>query len=78
MKARSSVRRRGRSTGLLDWRQLKEGEVVNIVRNAQIISEGLVDEVSDSGRVLWLKNRAQETEVYIVSEGFTVQRPAEC
>jgi hypothetical protein len=78
MKARSSVRRRSQSTRLSDWRELEEGELVNIVRDAQVISEGLVDEVSDSGRVLWLKSRAQVTEVFSVSEGVIVQRPGAC
>jgi hypothetical protein len=78
MKARSSVRQRSQTMRTVDWRELKEGEAVHIVRNARIIFEGLVDEVSDSGRVLWLKNYSQETEVFNLSEGVIVQRVGTC
>jgi len=78
MKARSSVRPRSRTMRLADWRELEEGEAVNIIRNARIISKGLVDEVSDSGRVLWIKTHAQETEVFNLSEGVIVERVGAC
>lgn len=73
MKVRTSVRRR---TGTIqaDWHELQSGERVYILKNSQVISAGQVEEVSDSGRVLWISNSSSRTEFYTMSEGISVQR----
>jgi len=73
MKARTLVRR-SIPTELEGWRDLRVGDAVHIMKNAQVVSRGLVEEVSDSGRVLWIKNESLAIEIYNQSDGVSVRR----
>ena len=74
MKARKTSWAARRNAALTDWRELRHGEPVNIVRNAQIIARGQVEEVSESGRVLWIVDNQSETQAFLASDGVLVQR----
>jgi uncharacterized Zn ribbon protein len=73
MKVRTTVENRRRSI-LRDWRELQTGDDVTIVKDAKVVATGQVEEVSNSGRVLWIKNTTSQTEVFMMSEGAFVQR----
>ena len=73
MKARTLVRR-SIPTELEDWRDLRVGDAVHIMKNAQVVSRGLVEEVSDSGRVLWIKNESLASEIYNQSDGVSARK----
>jgi len=73
MKARTLVRR-SIPTELEDWRDLCVGDAVHIMKNAQVVSRGLVEEVSDSGRVLWIKNESLASEIYNQSDGVSARK----
>jgi hypothetical protein len=75
MKARDVYKRQRNNALLSDWRELRDGERVNILRNARIIAQGRVEEVSESGGVLWIVNDRSENQAFLKSDGIFVHRP---
>ena len=73
MKARTTTRH-GKQPALTDWRELDDGEVVNILKNAKSVTQGRVDEVSGSGGVLWILDDKAETQAFFKSDGVFVMR----
>lgn len=58
-----------------DWRSLKMGDRVEILKHAQLLAAGEVEEVSSSGNVLWLVPEApSETQLFLKSDGVQVRR----
>lgn len=76
MKARGAVltRRGAYQAPVENWTQLTVGEVVEVVRHAQVVARGAVEEVSLSGNVLWLVSGAQERQLCLKSDGVIVRR----
>ena len=77
MKARGTVmsRRQATATVVSDWRSLKAGDRVEILKHAQVIAAGEVEEISLSGNVLWLVPAVpSETELFLKSDGVEVRR----
>jgi len=74
MKARETIQERRKHAALSDWRELQEGEPVNIVRQARIIAQGRVEEVSGSGGVLWIVDEQSQTQTFLKSDGVLVRR----
>lgn len=74
MKAREAHRRQRKHTALSDWRELQDGEQVIILRNARIVAQGRVEEVSESGGVLWIVNDQSENHAFLKSDGVLVHR----
>ncbi|WP_314192324.1 hypothetical protein [uncultured Arthrobacter sp.] len=70
MKARTTSKLK--QTALTDWRQLQGGDIVNILKNAQVVAQGRVDEVSGSGGVLWIVDEKTETRAFFKSDGVFV------
>lgn len=68
-------RRLASATAVSDWRSLKAGDRVEILKHAQVLAAGEVEEVSLSGNVLWLVPAApSETELFLKSDGVEVRR----
>ncbi len=74
MQARETIQERRKHAALSDWRELQEGEPVNIVRQARIIAQGRVEEVSGSGGVLWIVDEQSQTQTFLKSDGVLVRR----
>jgi len=77
MKARGTVlsRRTSFAATVSDWRTLKAGERVEILKHAHVVAAGEVEEVSVSGNVLWLVPSApSETQLFMKSDGVHVRR----
>jgi len=77
MKARGSVlsRRQMAAATVSDWRSLKAGDRVEILKHAQVLAAGEVEEVSLSGNVLWLVPAdPSETQLFLKSDGVEVRR----
>ena len=77
MKARGTVMsgRQASATTVSDWRSLSPGDRVEILKHAQILAAGEVEEVSLSGNVLWLVPLVpSETELFLKSDGVEVRR----
>jgi hypothetical protein len=77
MKARETVlsRRQAAAAAVSDWRSLKAGDRVEILKHAQVLAAGEVEEVSVSGNVLWLVPAAPpETQLFLKSDGVEVRR----
>ncbi|SFT80157.1 hypothetical protein [Arthrobacter sp. ov118] len=77
MKARGTVlsRRLATAATVSDWCGLRVGERVEIVKHAQVIAAGEVEEVSLSGNVLWLvPTGPSETQLFLQSDGVRVRR----
>jgi hypothetical protein len=77
MKARGTVlsKRRASSAAVSDWRSLKAGDRVEILKHAQILARGEVEEVSVSGKVLWLVAAGpSESHLFLKSDGVQVRR----
>lgn len=77
MKAREMViaRRNTYTQPLLDWTELRVGESVEVFKDAQPVAVGHVEEVSSSGRVLWLLTAgAVHSMHYLKSDGVLVRR----
>ncbi|MGO4191425.1 hypothetical protein AB4Y67_07125 [Arthrobacter sp. YAF17] len=77
MKARGTVvsRRQASAAAVSDWRGLKAGDRVEILKHAQVLAAGEVEEVSLSGNVLWLVPAVpSETELFLKSDGVEVRR----
>ena len=77
MKARGTVlsRRTAFATTISDWGSLKAGDRVEILKHAQLLATGEVEEVSASGNVLWLvPGTPAETQLFLKSDGVQVRR----
>jgi hypothetical protein len=74
MKAREAYEQGTRRGALTNWQELQEGDLVRILRDAKTVSEGSVEEVSRSGRVLWIVNAQSQSESFFKSDGVLVQR----
>ncbi|MDP9882990.1 hypothetical protein J2W21_000469 [Sinomonas atrocyanea] len=58
-----------------NWAELAVGEVVEVVRHAQVVGRGTVEEVSLSGNVLWiLPQGPQDRQLCLKSDGVIVRR----
>jgi hypothetical protein len=76
MKARGTVmsRRLASATTVSDWRGLLAGDRVEILKHAQVLAAGEVEEVSSSGNVLWLVPAdPSETHIFLKSDGVQVR-----
>ena len=71
-------RRMASTTTVSDWRSLKAGDRVEILKHAQVLAAGEVEEVSLSGNVLWLVPAVppapSETQLFLKSDGVEVRR----
>ncbi|MET1086388.1 MAG: hypothetical protein ABWY04_04585 [Arthrobacter sp.] len=77
MKARGAVlsRRHAHSAVVSDWRALRAGERVEIIKQAHVVATGEVEEVSQSGNVLWLVPAGPtEKQLFLKSDGVQVRR----
>jgi hypothetical protein len=77
MKARGTVMsgRQASATTVSDWRSLRAGDRVEILKHAQVLAAGEVEEVSVSGNVLWLVPAVPtETQLFLKSDGVEVRR----
>jgi hypothetical protein len=77
MKARGAVlsRRNAHSAAVSDWRTLRAGERVEIIKQAHVVATGEVEEVSQSGNVLWLvPSGPTEKQLFLKSDGVQVRR----
>jgi hypothetical protein len=76
MKARGTVmsRRLASAAAVSDWGSLKAGDRVEILKHAQLLAAGEVEEVSLSGNVLWLVPAdPSETQIFLKSDGVQVR-----
>jgi hypothetical protein len=63
------------SATVSDWRTLKAGERVEILKHAHVVAAGEVEEISVSGNVLWLVPSApSESQLFMKSDGVQVRR----
>lgn len=68
-------RRLASAAAVSDWRSLRAGDRVEILKHAQVLAAGEVEEVSLSGNVLWLVPAApSETQLFLKSDGVEVRR----
>ena len=77
MKARGAVlsRRNAHSAVVSDWKSLSVGDRVEIIKHAHVVAAGEVDEVSQSGNVLWLVPAGpSEKQLFLKSDGVQVRR----
>jgi hypothetical protein len=77
MKARGTVlsKRMAFAHTISDWRTLKAGERVEILKHAHVVAAGEVEEISVSGNVLWLVPAVpSETQLFMKSDGVQVRR----
>lgn len=77
MKSRGTVmsRRTAFAATVSDWRSLKAGDQVEILKHAQLLAAGEVEEVSSSGNVLWLvPGTPSEAQLFLTSDGVQVRR----
>ncbi|MGO4121073.1 hypothetical protein [Arthrobacter sp. YAF16] len=77
MKSRGTVmsRRTAFAATVSDWRSLKAGDQVEILKHAQLLAAGEVEEVSSSGNVLWLvPGTPSEAQLFLKSDGVQVRR----
>ncbi|MEV4953240.1 MULTISPECIES: hypothetical protein [Paenarthrobacter] len=81
MKARGAVlsRRSAHTATVTDWKTLKVGERVEVVKYAHVIAAGRVEEVSGSGNVVWLEHAGsgvteEGKELFMKSDGVTLRR----
>ncbi|MDT4885957.1 hypothetical protein FQZ97_1222550 [compost metagenome] len=77
MKARGTVlsRRAAFAATVSDWRTLKAGDRVEILKHAHVVAAGEIEEISVSGNVLWLvPSGPSETQLFMKSDGVQVRR----
>ncbi|HEU4666437.1 MAG TPA: hypothetical protein VFS79_02155 [Arthrobacter sp.] len=77
MKARGAVlsRRNAHSAAVSDWKSLQAGDHVEIIKHAHVVAAGEVEEVSQSGNVLWLVPAGpSEKQLFLKSDGVQVRR----
>ncbi|MHC6229549.1 hypothetical protein ACX5I6_07440 [Arthrobacter sp. MMS24-T111] len=79
MKARGAVlsRRNAHSAAVSNWKALKAGDRVEIIKHAHVVAAGEVEEVSQSGNVLWLvpagPSDLSEKQLLLKSDGVQVR-----
>ncbi|TDT81506.1 hypothetical protein DFO47_103159 [Arthrobacter sp. AG258] len=79
MKARGAVlsRRNAHSAAVSNWKALKAGDRVEIIKHAHVVAAGEVEEVSQSGNVLWLvpagPSGLSEKQLFLKSDGVQVR-----
>lgn len=77
MKARGTVmtRRLASASTVSDWRSLQAGDRVEVIKNAQTLAAGEIEEVSLSGSVFWLLAAdPSEAQLFLKSDGVQVRR----
>lgn len=77
MKARGTVlsRRQASVATVSDWRSFKAGDRVEILKHAQVLAAGEIEEISASGNVLWLVPAdPSEAQLFLKSDGVEVRR----
>ncbi|OFI38393.1 hypothetical protein BIU82_03390 [Arthrobacter sp. SW1] len=81
MKSRGSVlsRRIAHAATVADWASLEAGERIEVVKHAQVIAAGEVQEVSVSGNVVWLEPAgpgadAAAKQLFMKSDGVVLRR----
>lgn len=77
MKARGAVlsRRGAYQAPVENWAELAVGEFVEVMRHAQVVARGKVEEVSLSGNVLWiLPQGPHDRQLCLKSDGVIVRR----
>ncbi|TLM87010.1 hypothetical protein [Pseudarthrobacter sp. NamE5] len=77
MKARGAVlsRRNAHAAAVSDWRTLQAGDRVEVIKHAHVVAAGEVEEVSQSGNVLWLVPAGPaEKQLFLKSDGVQVRR----
>lgn len=77
MKARGAVLtgRNAHSATISDWGTFRPGDRVEILKHAHVIAMGEVEEVSESGNVLWLVPAGpSEKQLFLKSDGVQVRR----
>lgn len=77
MKARGAVltRRSEHQAPLADWTDLRAEDPVEVVKHAQVVATGRVEEVSLSGNVLWLMAEdAEARSLFLKSDRVLVRR----
>lgn len=77
MKARGAVlsRRSAHAAAVSDWKNLQAGDQVEIIKHAHVVAAGEVEEVSQSGNVLWLVPAGpSEKQLFLKSDGVQVRR----
>jgi len=58
-----------------DWKNLQVGDRVEIIKHAHVVAVGEVEEVSQSGNVLWLGPAGPaEEQLFLKSDGGQVRR----
>ena len=68
-------RRLASATAVSDWRSLKAGDRIEILKHAQVLAAGEVEEVSLSGNVLWLvPAESSGNGLFLKSDGVEVRR----
>ena len=79
MKARGAVlsRRNAHSAAVSNWKTLQAGDRVEIIKHAHVVAAGEVEEVSQSGNVLWLvpagPSDLSEKQLFLKSDGVQVR-----
>ncbi|WP_136612106.1 hypothetical protein [Sinomonas albida] len=77
MKARGAVltRRGAHQAPIADWTELRAGDPIEIIKHAQLVAAGRVEEVSLSGNVLWIEADGGEARrLFLKSDGVLVRR----
>ncbi|MEA5454888.1 hypothetical protein SPF06_09155 [Sinomonas sp. JGH33] len=77
MKARGAVltRRSAQQAPLANWAELRAEDQIEIVKHAQVVATGRVEEVSLSGNVLWIEaDGDQPRRLFLKSDGVLVRR----
>ncbi|NUP74680.1 MAG: hypothetical protein HOQ07_08550 [Sinomonas sp.] len=77
MKARGAVltRRSAHQAPIADWTELRAEDPIEIIKHAQVVASGRVEEVSLSGNVLWIKAEGDEARrLFLKSDGVLVRR----
>ncbi|WP_415854742.1 hypothetical protein [Sinomonas sp. G460-2] len=77
MKARGAVltRRGAHQAPIADWTVLRAEDPIEIIKHAQLVAAGRVEEVSLSGNVLWIKaDGGEPRRLFLKSDGVLVRR----
>ncbi|MDJ0320647.1 hypothetical protein [Pseudarthrobacter sp. PS3-L1] len=77
MKARGTLlsRRGSTSAADADWTVLRPGDQVEIAKHAQTVATGEVEEVSQSGNVIWLVADGQTDNPHFTkSDGIVIRK----
>ena len=77
MKARGAVltKRSAQQAPVADWTELRAEDPIEIIKHAQTVASGRVEEVSLSGNVLWIMAEGGEPRrLFLKSDGVLVRR----